>query len=253
MTAIDYIEEIKLRLSRFDVIKHLNDLLILSYINKGRQQAQRFTLESMPERYARISTFAIGTAAVYTTTDYRGKPVNLFPVALPNDFLKAYRVILNYTLNNVPKSWEARYYTVNEIYNTNVLSVNPPMPYAPVYTVTANNDTNYNILISGLDIPPNSTIFATLGYTNISCEVWYTAAISEIEYRTAGNTTDNEVTLPVPLEELVINYAMYHCLRHVNHQAGIELLIKEIRLLESLITQNYEIGIQTKDIELATY
>lgn len=333
MTAIDYIEEIKLRLSRFDVIKHLNDLLILSYINKGRQQAQRFTVEAMPERYGRISILPISPTFVanYTTTSYAGKVTRMYPVNLPNDFINVYRVILKYqtvleteeneiitltelgytvpvedqgstytvisgevrypggggTAYTVGQSFtptapdwfifsfgsgndsiqkvgggtvlssirevEVRSYNHEELYHSNILSINPPMIFSPIYLVMANNDFNYQLLIAGLDITSNTSIFADENYTNVFCEVWYTTAITELEYRTAGNTTDNELTLPVPLEELVINYAMLHSLRHVNHQAGIELLIKEIRLLESLITQNYDLNIQTKDIELATY
>lgn len=333
MTAKEYIEEVMLRLSRFDVISQLNEPLILTYINKGRQQAQRFSLEVMPERYGRISILPISPNFVpaYTTTSYYGKVTRMYPVVLPNDFINVYRVILRYqtvsevvedepipmpegiytipvedrgstyevvvgsvlyppingttytvgqtftpdatlgwdifsfgngdvlqklggtgTLSDV-REIEVRSYHHEELYHSNILAINPPMLFSPIYVVMANNDLNYQLLIAGLDITSNTSIFADENYSNVFCEVWYTVAIGELEYRTATNGIDNELTIPVPLEELVINYAMLHSLRHVNHKAGIELLIKEVRLLESLITQNYDLGIQTKDIELATY
>jgi hypothetical protein len=266
MTAKEYVDEVMLRLSRYDVILELNEPLILTYINKGRQQAQRFTLESMPERYSRITRFPIATTPYpnYSVKNYYGNQIHFYSIPMPNDMIKVFRVVLRYTPGSTwtPQRIDARYYTFKEIFNTNVLSINPPTVISPIYTVMANNDNNYQVLISGTQRTNGNwmgqntledILHERSGFYNIDVEIWYTVAIFELEYRTQANTIDNELTLPVPLDELVINYAMLHCLRHVKHAEGIGLLMKEIKLLESLITQNYELGIQKKDIELATY
>lgn len=254
MNAKEYVEELMLRLSRFDVIKDLNEPLMLTYINKGRQQAQRLTIAYMPERYSRRSVFPIENQpmAQYNTRAYDGQLVSLYPVVLPDDFLDSYRVILQYTLNNVERLVECRRYTMDEIYNTNILAINPPKIFTPIYTVVANNDINYRLLIAGLDLSSNNNIFADENYSDVMCEVWYTVAINELEGRNSNNQIDNELTLPIHIEELAINYAMLHCLRHVKHEEGIQLLIQEVQLLESMFMQNFEQNIVATNLELAT-
>lgn len=330
MNAKEYVEELMLRLSRFDVIKDLNEPLMLTYINKGRQQAQRFTIGYMPERYSRISEIPINPIPVtnYTLRDYYGKIIRMYPVPLPNDFIEVYRVILKYrtasetvepeliqlfeganfvpaeddgvtytvvkgscyhpgpqgTLYNVGDTFivaagdeifslgsgdvvsrlgniivwgnqreiELRQYIHEEIYQTNILSINPPTIITPIYVVMANNDINYRLLIAGLDLSSNNNIFADENYSDVMCEVWYTVAINELEGRNSNNQIDNEVTLPIHIEELAINYAMLHCLRHVKHEEGIQLLIQEVQLLESMFMQNFEQNIVATNLELAT-
>lgn len=254
MNTKEYLDELMLRLGRFDVISELNEPLMLSYLNKGRQQAQRFTLEYMPERYSRVSRFSIGQTPVstYTTRDFYGTTIGLYPVDLPSDFINPFRVILKYELQGRPYSFECRYYTLSEVYNANVLSINPPKYFSPIYTVQANNDNEYKILIAGLDLSAGKSIFEDGRYTNIECEVWYTCAIGELELRNQNNDIDVEVTLPIGVEELAIEYAMYHCLRHVKHVEGMSLLMQEIQLLEQMLNQNYQQNKVVENVDIAT-
>lgn len=248
MTALEYVEEVKLRLDRIGIIKDTNDLMILTHINRARRDVQKFTLDLLPHRYARITTLPLNVAIRPNTiiaNTYQSVTVTIYELNLPIDFIKDFAVILNYTFDSTNYVRQVRYYTLNEMYKICKHAYNSPSLVSPVYSIIREQQ-QFKILIAGID-----TIIGNNEYSNLSIDIWHTIAIKDLEYRNLL-AEDNEIVLSLDIEELVILYAMYNCLQEINPEAKYPTVLQEKQIMENMIMQNYESSELVQKVELAS-
>lgn len=237
MTGKGYIDEVKLRLDRNSVSMELNDPMILSFINKGRQNVQRMTMDLMPERWGKIYIPAspiLATdidASLAIVQGYGGVVNQIHTMNLPTDFLAPYTVFLTYTKDGVLYRSEARRMQRQEMYDANRNAWTVATPENPIYTVDRPTTTN-RLLISGL-ITNNVSLFNIA--TNVKPEVWYLAAIDSLD------RADTDAVIPYEFEELVILYAMLYCLQTVNDMMMKDSIQGEINTLETNYKTRYAV------------
>jgi len=246
MTALEYIEEVKRRLDRRTIAMLGNDALLLTYINKARKEVQKFTIELQNFRYGRITRLPVSVLPwlPYTlNANYLGQTINLYPVALPIDFIKEYLVTVDIIDNgNLLNTAICRYTTLSELTKIQYNAFNFPSRMNPVYTII--NDNNQDILlIGGIDVGSGAHI----------AEIWHTVVIKDLEFRDVLGFEEPELVIGPDTEELVVLYAMSMVLSHVGAPSDYQILSNEIKLMESYIMQNYAESKAVSDLLLASY
>jgi len=225
MTSIEYLDEIKIRLEREDVAANSSDQLIMTYLNKARKQVQDMTLPLFPERYAkilRITTVNQGPELnLSPAVSYSGSPMYVYRVALPDDFIDAYEVIVMWkdATTDVTYRQQCRRVPKSEYWNVQMNAFAVPTPDRPIYTLEqAHNPISKSILVSGLnwldENDANHTLYQDAWGNQVHFEIWYTAVLHAIELYDETQTVETEVTLPPDVDELVINYTIQYILQN---------------------------------------
>lgn len=245
MTAREYVDELMLRLTRIEVTVAGSRADLLTYINRARREVQRITKALYPERYGSITTLTL-TNTMYQrgTIDnaYQGKRLDVIEAALPDDFIDPWVVILMWVNSDgVTYRREARQYTKTEMSNINKIAWNVPSIWQPVYHVEFRRNAGAMekvIYLASLNIGTTMTLFDISG--GVQLEVWYIAALSDLEeYDIAGNT-DTDTVIRGDLEELVIYYAMLYYLQQSREITKAQSVKAEIDAMQALLVQSYE-------------
>jgi len=260
MTLKQYMDSTKLALGRLGVAEDINDPMLITYINHGRRTAQRFSLDLMPECYGKIARFSVDSLTAvpnpFLTFQNRyldGQACTYYMINMPERFLDAHVVKLTWTdAQATTYSSEARRASLKELYNVGMQVWNTPTTWRPIYTVATTISEDAPLI--PLATPDNPIVYLSgfgegaesilnNGSTGIEVEIWYVEAINDMEYTELYNLQAEEDTaVPVMLEELVVNYAVLSCLRHMNATTAIDSVKNEKRLLESIVTKTYAIG-----------
>jgi hypothetical protein len=255
MKLWEYISEIKLRMHRLNVLNNLSDIQLATYMNMARKQAQRLAVDLVPHRFARIVRLNISSVSEqYSNTAnnfYGQQRVLLHRVILPRDFIDAYSVRLSFVLNGQDRLYEARKYSMEEMFTINAHTWNKPLPTSPVYALSVEdivgntrNDKNWVMYLGGLTIDTNLTLFDTVDDGTVpEVEVWYTAILPDLELDAediynAGDAED-DLTMPPDIEEFAINMATFYALQYIGAQQQAQIVNAEINRLRQLITENY--------------
>jgi len=241
MTARDYIDEVMLRLIRMNVMNEMNPGVILTFLNRARRDAQRETMKLFPERYGKI--LIDNLAGVYASefeiaVNYTNENIKVIEYELPDDFLDSVVVKIGWD-SNVS---EARHVSKRELYGVGMHAFNMPTIWEPVYAIDRRIDEAgypYKIYISGISYLFDQGFTPTL-------EMWYQSALHYIEDVNSLETSDNELTLPVEIEELVINYTLLYCSELVGQEFQYEVVSSQIDAILSLLQQTYQISIMRK-------
>ncbi len=232
MTGRDYIDELILRLARHDVSTDMNTPSLLTFINRARQRVQKATMPLYPERYGKIFRFSVGG------------PIGsngFLTLQLPIDFLDVFVILLEWRASsNVTYRTEARRTDAREISNVVEHSWNGPSEWTPVYTIQRPinssppfvTDYYYNCLIS---LGANGQAFLD-NVTNVVAEIVYTSALDDLEL------DDDDETIPVDVEELVIYYAMLLSLQRSQEEIAVQSVQAEINMLMELFKTTYDVG-----------
>lgn len=250
MTAQQYVDEVKLRLSRTDIVLELNDPLILSYVNKARREVQRATLDIIPERYGEVYNVNL-LQVLYDQGEvintYSGRDIRVITLALPDDIIDVYTALLYYKMDassawapDVTYKAEARRMTKTEMYNVLMHSWNTPSIYRPVYAVersVVNGVYGYWMFISGFDVEAGVTLWDIAN--SIRSEIWYIKALDDLETYNAAGGVDNEPVIPADIEEVVVYYAMLYCLQNIKEIDSVQSVAADLEQLISVISQNY--------------
>ncbi len=97
MTSYDYISLVKQRLQRFSVVSFFGDFKILSFINKARQEAQRYILDIDANRFSKIIIqLPLNLKDEDSLTDHLGRAKILKYCVLPDDVVDVKAVYINY-------------------------------------------------------------------------------------------------------------------------------------------------------------
>lgn len=241
MTIKEYIDEVKIRLTRIGVARDIDDIFLATYINRARQQAQRFVMPITPDRYGKVRRYNLTGLAndIDQPTSYVGKDVQYWRLDLPDDFLDVHSCIVEWQLasNSTIYRAEARQATKFEMYNSAMNPYTSPMRIRPVYILenvlndpVVMNDPGKTILISAGD---NDSLELDTNY--IECQLWYVHSLYNLDYW----LNDNDQVTPYYLEELVINFAIQMALRNINDEKALDAVDAEVKALEKLVKELY--------------
>jgi len=250
MYAQDYIDEVKLRLARFDVSAHLNDPKILTYINESRRNVQRITLTSHGERYGkvrRISLTANFDDILRVPQSYLEMPTAVQVVPLPVDFIDAVECIVEWQQIGVTYRKQARRLTSWEMSSLQFHAWNTPTLASPAYMI--GNKREYapmdsfeglNLYIFGLETSAAQTVFQYADANTVVGEVWYYAAVDDLENIVGASTRgDYDFVMPRDMIELVIYYAMILAIQNIAPEADKASVMEEIKALADLAPYNF--------------
>src|SRR5574343_176845 len=182
LTVKQYVDEIKLRLRRFDVVLSLDDATIQTLLNRARREVQATTLGLMEYRYGRILVMPItivaagtnppgynlnpninasGVSEQITTITALNRasfnPVTIWQTYLPADFIDATGVIMHYLLPNstsptVTWNFAMRRVDKRELFTVQSHSWNPPTIVSPTYAIEKNStDSTVRMYFAGVD------------------------------------------------------------------------------------------------------
>ena len=246
MFAMDYIDEIKLRMLRHNVATNLNDPAIMTYVNMAREDAQMITKDLYPERYGDIITETVATPTYYALGQvletYQQDPSRVIQVALPIDTLDIIVCNMKWLESGITYKSEARYSTKTEMYNAQLHAFNQATFMSPIYTLERDQTTGaYNLLLAGTDVETGVTIFDIADGGQIIIEMYTLTALNKLDNNTETGRGDQELTLPPDLEEYVIYQAMNSCMQDINDQQARKAVTAEAAAVESLVMQNYEL------------
>ena len=86
MTCRQYIDEVKLRLTRIGIVTKINDGEILTYVNRARRAVQMLVLPIYEQRFGAYVQIPIATITSDTTAsapaNYFGRVINIYRVQL---------------------------------------------------------------------------------------------------------------------------------------------------------------------------
>lgn len=271
--AKEFVDDLRLRLSRLDVKLEIDDAVLLTILNAARKKTQTLTLALHPERYGRIMNIPLADFTLIpedvVTNFTHGEDINVWWYELPTDFIDAHVVILRFkvdgdieelggTYDNVIFNFEARRFDKKELFGVQEQSWNRPTYVTPVYAIernivsvtagaSANTGNDHYLLISGLDTA-TGTIMDFMESGEI--EIWYTAMVPELELypNPLGTISDLELAISIEFEELTMLTAMIGCLQKIRaSQELIGELRSELGEWEAIVSETYTVAKQKEN------
>ena len=272
--AKQFVDEVKLRLSRHNVVLSLGEPDILMLVNEARRDVQLSTMGLFREFFGkvlRLDTFTID-ADLATANQTLGRTVNVWRTVMPIDFIDTYVVNLRYQLNGTIAEFGGASYTnvtfdapcrrVNkrELFGVQGQSWNTPTLHHPIYAVEkkltdlANPySPNYIMYLAGLDVDGTTTIFDVAEADSVMIEMWYVAALPALEEQPSlvpGSVPDTELAIPHAFEELVILNAMMLCLQKTDNQEAMASVKADQDMMMMLIEDQYNVSRQKRSMLL---
>lgn len=227
MTAREYIDDVKLRLLRNDVMTDLDDSLILTCINRARRKVQHVTMTLTPERYGN----KVEILPAITTSEGMRRYI------LPVDCIDVYVAYFEYNeeAGGDTTIVEMRRVTNREIETVRDHSFNGPTLHFPIFTVyygiggTMTRDV--------LDMTYGN---ATLSGDIEQIIVYYIAAIDDLETLSLSSQDDDEEVIPAEFDELVVLYGVLYCLQIIQEEIAKRSIEAEIDFIEKGLKGEYE-------------
>lgn len=241
MTAREYIDEIKLRLNRLGVTMHINDALIMNYVNKARRDVQIATMGVLPERYGSRNLIQINNATIDDDTTnhkyYTTLPIEVRRFILPSNYLDIVSFWLRWEFEGTLNIREARRITKQELHNVKSHCFNMPTIERPVYVIE-NKQQDYNLnsgsgmcFIAGIETA-NGNLF-NLG-VQVFAEIWSILAITDFD-----RWDESEDILSIDLQEYAIRQAMIYCVNTIQHISLKQSLQIQLDAYKDIVIQNY--------------
>jgi len=258
MTLREYIDEVKLMSLRYGIHTRANDMLIATYVNRGRQSAQKQTLSYLTHKYGNIIRLvgSTGTLDALTSVTYSsGYIVNSIRYGLPADLIDITTAIVSYTDNTTTPAtyWrkEARALDEKEITNVYNHSWNVPLMDRPTYSLenvieNTIGNSGKTLILAGLEtatIVPGST----LNLANITIEIWYTQALADLNI-----WTDLETRLTPDLQELAVMYALLNVTRDLSDMQTYASIQQDLNKKIKSVSELYQVSKVEQVQELET-
>lgn len=244
MTCRQYIDEVKLRLTRIGIVTKINDGEILTYVNRARRAVQMLVLPIYEQRFGAYVQIPIATITADTTAsapaNYFGRAINIYrvPLGIPVvDIISAY---VSWTdANGVVVRREARRVAKKEMHTINYHSWNLPSIDRPIYALetkqaeaTPGQFSGDTIYLGGLEDNLTTTI---LTQTAPMFEMWYTAPLADFQAY-----PEVEAVLSPDLEELAILQTMLYCLSNIQYIAQKQVVQTDFELFKNIALSNYD-------------
>lgn len=243
-TAQQYIDDVKLRLSRYDAALSLDDATLEMLVNRSRLDVQMATLQMFPERYAREYTLAGVPVQVpeynVTVTDSNGSSTKtVWRLALPNDLVHDVVVFYNDAISGTRHM--CRKLNKRELYPIMKSGSTTPVPFSPIYCVERDVTTGSNwifLSIGSTPIQPNEFV------------IWYLARLPYIQSFNAAQTADLEIRIGYDVQELVVKTTLLKALELLELNSGTQDIAMEIELQIAALESAYQMNIIRTDILL---
>lgn len=231
-----YIDEVKARMSRYDVQAELDTGKLEMVINRARRDVQLATLPIFRERYGRIATISAVPSVV---ANYAFTDVDFYSAALPADFIEEDVVLVTHDSNE----WEARKLIKQEMYGIARNSWVSPTTNSPVYIVERDPaSTTTNIFVSkGSAVVDANQI-----------KLWYIAALPYLQAHPVSGTPDNERKMSYQWEELVVLCSMAKAYEMQQFMQLRDLIVGDIQTIISLMEESYKTNIDRSKLLLPT-
>lgn len=245
--AQQYVDEVKLRLSRYAVNMELDEGSLEMIVNRARRAVQRATMPLFPERYSAILnlTGVPGNTSVavpeYTVTVVRGATSvtnTMWLLNLPADFVQA-EVVLISTAEGA--RFESRQVTKKELATTMRNVHTQPTPRSPIYCIEKNpNNSQYQI-------------YASKGAAQVTVsdvQIWYLKALKHLQLDDGTGNPDNEVVMSYEFEEFVVYQAMLDALKKTSFNNAKQIIGSEIEMQISSLQQQYNTSVDRSGLLL---
>lgn len=247
MTGRQYIDEVKLRLARHQVLRDLNDPQLLTFVNNGRRAVQQFTMALYRERFGKIYRAAITQAEDTVSRSEHGYlpgvTQNVYMFDLPSDFMEWEVAILMWVdaTTGVTYRRPIREVTKQELFSAQTHSWSGGTTWSPLFTVdrqinrtgVAGGTYPWVLYLSGLNKSDGTTLFDDA--SSVQVEVWYVAALDWLEY------ADDDVQLQDDMEEFVVYYAMLEALELHQDVKTYNSVVQDLQGMQQQIKINYEL------------
>lgn len=243
MQTQDYIDEVRLRLKRHEVSQEMSDAEILTYVNRARNEVQKMTLGLYPERYSRVWTIGVGAQDIepnYNQTDTYAaianpsRYVQVAVLSLPGDFIEAEVIKMRYTFGARLEITEAREVTLKEFHQANMHSYNYPNITSPIYTVERRGN-QYFLYISP------SFSGTDLDIYNMDVEIWYTAAVMDLENQAGLGIEDTDTQIPIEFQTVVLKLTEVYILGRINPAVLPGIIVGELDRMKKMLQIHYQI------------
>lgn len=268
-----YIDEIKLKLARLEVVKEYGDEFIVSAFNSARKEIYKVVKGVFPERFSQIIQLNLNVNMLDPTLDayYQildnaqtliNHRVRCVRVPLPENFVDPYVVILRYTNGDNILNFECRQIDRRELNKTQGHSWIIPMTSNPVYFVQDEflNELNTNyglynqtnaattsmpktLCLFGIETSYIGNLF-TDEMEDIMIELWYVNALPDLESST-GNI-EQEINFPPEFDELLITATMVNLLASSSEMESYQSALIEKEMQFKLMEEAFNMGKQKK-------
>lgn len=243
MTTKNYIDEIKLRISRLVAGLDVNDYEIVDMLNNHRLAVQRTTMPYLYNRYGDILELPYNLGV--QDLDMINQPYipdlsyAIYRYPLPTNFIKPINLIVQIG-DNVPFiRKQARNISEKEIYSILLNDWLTPTFDQPVYAtkqwsvIPATNEPGDNELIVGFAYDPALGEPHTWdGYL----QLWYVRALDMLDY-----DNDMENILSPDLQQLVILEVIKNILQELSPSTDLGMIRRDLQIAYQNLQQNYYI------------
>lgn len=244
MTVKNFIDEIKLRLSRIVSGIEVNDYELVDMINNHRLAVQRATIPYLYNRYGDIINipFNAGTLDTDMINQNYVAGINyvVYQYNLPDNFIQPINLIFQHRINdNETIRREARQISEREIYTVLLHDWIQPSYDNPVYATK-----QYSVTIAP-ELPGSNKLIVGFTYdSNLGdpttwlggWQLWYVRALDMLDY-----DNDLEFTLSPDLEQLVILEVIKNILQDISPTTDLSMIRRDIQMAYQNLQQNYYI------------
>lgn len=238
-----YVDDVRLRLPRYDVSQELDQGTIAMLVNRARIDVQLATLQTFPERYARETVVSGTPAAVteYATTVPKpsGNVTNaVYSISLPADFIEEVSVFVK---DDGTDFWETRKINKSELFQTMKNIWNCPTLNTPIHCT---------------ERAPGSaavTLYVSKGDTVVAAgdiKLWYLARLPDLELFNGSGSADTEVRIGHDLTDLVVTIATLKAVETLQFTRAKQPIMNDIEIAVSLLEAQYSRGIDRKKLNL---
>jgi hypothetical protein len=193
LTIKNLVDEVMLRAQRFDVALELDVQTVQTSVNKARREVQSTTMGLYPERYGRIAVLNASAAEEVTsfaTTNRRtGKKVRVYKIALPEDCIDVYDVVMHYSTGDLTaESVEVETqiaYLLTTTQTLNGLNGLAPNTYRIKFTDESPSQISWSYTVNG------TIMLKTFLKTNTEAQNTFVVGVGETIASTAINASPN--------------------------------------------------------------
>lgn len=234
-----YAAEVMHRLHRYDVAKSVDIGMLEAFINQARYDVQMATLQSVPERYARmhvpnaaplVSWVDSARMLEYDQTTLGPRSVinQVYELPLPEDFITDVTVQV---ADGEGNWWPARAVSKRDLYTVLTKSFSKPTQRNPIYC------------IEKLTSQQQARLLVSIGETALGAqkvEIWYLAKLPWLQLENINGQADNEIRIGYDLEELVVLSACLKVLQAVGASSAMPLIKQDIDMMLLALQRQYE-------------
>lgn len=253
MTLRQYLDELKLRLMRYEVNTTFDDLYIASVVNNARQNVVLSVLDIYPNLFVTDVNFALGANAprdnlYFQVVNYQGVTLDAIRVQMPPNFIKPIECWFVYQDQNGVTEWKQIrivdkkefYFAIRHAYNT----THPTTLLGHFEQLISDGRVYFTFAV-----PMAITTSGQFG--NFVLRVFYHFLPDQLELfddvavgaQVVPNNTNSDLenVIPTFLEDLVIKESLVELLSNIDQVNALQRAKDELNISKQLIKFNKDI------------